>query len=226
MMKEHLERDDYILCPICGKEKFLPEDYFIFCNHCGWEGNFDVDDNMVELNGYSAKDYRKIYQEYLKDHPNYIWKDDKNALNNFVDSFKDYGSNCPVCGTDSLAPDYRYCYKCGWKYNIVQAQFPDFDNSSNKLSLNDYKENYKAIIESNPDYFWKETSEAKIPFDDKQVEWLKENSIKEFDKLTSEKEIHSIIDSIVKIQRQYENKEGYEMYMFIKSILDLILDSI
>ena len=82
------------------------------------------------------------------------------------------------------------------------------------------------LFESNPDYLWKETSEAKIPFDDKQVEWLKENSIKEFDKLTSEKEIHSIIDFIVKIQRQYENKEGYEMYMFIKSILDLILDSI
>ena len=226
-MKEHSERDDYVLCPICGKEKFYPEDYFIFCNHCGWEGNLNVDDNFVELYGYTAKDYRKIYQEYLKDHPNYIWKDDKEALKKYIDTFIDYGSKCPVCGEDSFEPDYRYCYRCGWRYNFVQAQYPDFGDSSNKLSLNEYKDKFQKIIEENPSYLWKETDEAKIPFSNEQIKWLKDNNITfEFDKLTSDEEMHKIFDSIEKIQKQYENKDGYEQYMFIKSILDTILDVI
>ena len=220
-----MEKDNYILCPICGKEKFYPEDYFIFCNHCGWEGNMNIDDNIVELNGYSARDYRKVYQEYLKENPNYIWKDDKDALDKYMNSFVDYGSKCPCCGEDSLDPDYRYCYKCGWKYNFVQAQYPDFDNSSNKLSLNQYKEQYKERIKENPNYMWKNTKEVKMPFNNEQIKWLKENDIKEFDRLTPEEELHQIFDSIEKIQRQYENHGGYEKYLFIREILNTILDN-
>ena len=224
-MKDNLEKDKYILCPICGKEKFYPEDYFIFCNHCGWEGNINVDDKMVELNGYSARDYRKVYQEYLKSHPNYIWKEDKDALDNYMDSFVDYGNNCPCCGEESYDSEHIYCYKCGWKYNFVQAQFPDFDDSSNKLSLNQYKNQYNNIIKNNPNYLWKDTDEARIPFNSEQIKWLKENKIRDFDKLTPNNEIHKIFDSIEQIQRQYENLDGYEMYIFIKSILDKILDN-
>ena len=227
-MKEFLEKDNYILCPICKKEKFYPDDYFIFCNHCGWEGNLNVDDNIIELNGYSARDYRKVYQEYLKEHPNYIWKDDTEALEKYMKTFNDYGYDCPVCGEkDVFNPDCRYCYKCGWKYNFVQAQYPDFDDSSNKLSLDDYKEKYNIIIKKNPNYQWKNTEEVKMPFTNEQMEWLKNNDIRtDFDKLTPDEEMHQIYDEIEKKQKQYENKDGYEMYMFIGEILGAILDSI
>ena len=225
-MKEYLENDNYVLCPICGKEKFYPEDYFIFCNHCGWEGNMNIDDSTVELNGFSAKDYKKVYQEYLKEHPNYIWKYDKEALNNYMDSFIDYGSKCPCCSENSFDSNHNYCYKCGWKYNFVQAQYPDYDDSSNKLSLNKYKEEFNDNIKNNPSYMWKNTDKAKIPFNDKQIEWLINNNIEDFNKLTPEEEIHIIFNKIQQIQRQYENKDNYEEYMFIKSILDTILDNI
>jgi ribosomal protein L37E len=224
-MKDISEKDNNILCPICGKERFSQDDHFIFCNMCGWEGNINNDDNIVELNGYSARDYRKVYQEYLKQNPNYIWKKDKNALEKFMDSFVDYGSKCPVCGEDSFEPDYRFCYKCGWRYSFIQAQYPDFDNSSNKLSLNQYKEKYKSLITNNNTYMWKNTNEAKIQFNTKQLKWLEDNNINyNIDKLSLDKEINNTIDSIERIQRKYENKEDYETYMFIKSILDLILD--
>ena len=225
-MKEHLEKDNYILCPICGKEKFNLEDYFIFCNHCGWEGNINSDENFVELNGYSVRDYRKVYQEYIKEHPGYIWKNDKDDLEDFMDSFVDFGSKCPCCNEESFDNEHSYCYKCGWKYNFVQAQFPNFDNSSNKLSLNQYKEQYNKIISNNPNYMWIDSNDVNILFNDKQKEWLKKNNIKLFNKLTSDEEMYQIIDSIHKIQKQYENKEGYEEYMFIKSIIDEILDII
>ena len=226
-MKDNLEKDNYVLCPICGREKFYPEDYIIFCVNCGWEGSLDTSDiHMIEVDGLSIRDYKKIYEEYIKVNPNYIWKKDKEALNSFCESFTDYGSKCPCCGEDSLDPDYRYCYKCGWKYNFVQAQYPDFDNSSNKLSLNQYKEQYNNIIKENPNYMWKDTEEAKMPFNEKQIKWLKENNIKGFDKLTSEEELHKKFDSIEQIQKQYENKEGYEKYMFIREILNIILDNI
>lgn len=225
-MKERLEKDNYILCPICGKEKFYPEDYFIFCNHCGWEGNINIDDNVVELNGFSARDYRKVYQEYLKEHPNYVWKENKDALDNYMDSFVDYGIKCPCCSEESYDSEHNYCYKCGWRYNFVQAQFPDFGNSSNKLSLNQYKEQYDKFTSSNPNYMWKNTNDVHMPFNDEQIKWLKDNNIKEFNKLTADSEIHKIFDSIEQIQRQYENPEGYDNYMFIREILNIILDNI
>ena len=225
-MKEYLEKDNYVLCPVCRKEKFNLDDYFIFCNHCGWEGNINVDEKIVELNGMSTKDYRKVYDEYIKIHPSFVWSEDKDALDNYISTFKDYGSKCPVCGEDSFEPDYRYCYKCGWKYNYVQAQYSDYCDSSNELSLNQYREKYKSIIGNSSDYLWKNTNDVKIPFTNEQIKWLKENHVKIVDKLTDDKELHQILDSIYKIQTQYENKENYEIYMFIKDILDLILDTI
>ncbi len=227
-MKEFLEKDNYILCPICKKEKFYPDDYFIFCNHCGWEGNLNVDDNIIELNGYSARDYRKVYQEYLKEHPNYIWKDDTEALEKYMKTFIDYGYDCPVCGEKGVFnPDYRYCYKCGWRYNYVQAQYPDFDDSSNKLSLNEYKEKYNKLVIKNPNYQWKNTNEVKIPLTKEQLEWLDTNNIRsDFDKLTSDNELFEILDEIEKKLKQYENKEEYETYIFIREIMGIILDNI
>jgi hypothetical protein len=57
------------------------------------------------------------------------------------------------------------------------------------------------------------------------LKWLEDNNINyNIDKLSLDKEINNTIDSIERIQRKYENKKDYETYMFIKSILDLILD--
>lgn len=227
-MKDNLEKDNYILCPICGKEKFYPSDYVIFCINCGWEGSMDTSDtHMVEVDGYSIRDYKKIYEEYIKVNPKFIWKKDKDALTRFCETFKDYGYDCPVCGTkDSFNPDCRYCHQCGWKYNYIQAQYPDFDDSTNKLSLNEYKKKYYDFINNNPNYHWKDTDEVKMNFNEEQLKWLKENNILYFDKLTSNEELHKIFDSIEKIQRQFETKDGYDEYMLIRSILNIILDNI
>lgn len=221
-----MEKDKEIICPICGKEKFTQEDGFIMCNHCGWEGNLDTSDPyFVELNGYSQKDYKKIYDEYIKLHPDYVWSSNTNALEEYVDSFINYKSKCPVCGEDSFEPDYRYCHKCGWHYNFVQAAFPDFNDSTNKLSLNDYKKRYEHLINENPKYEWKNTREVDANLSQEQIKWLKDNNINySFNKLTPDHELNDIYDKIEMIQKQYESKKDYETYMFIKSIMNAILD--
>ena len=54
-MREYLESNK-VLCPVCGKEGFSPDDVFILCNHCGWEGAIDSEENNLELNGFTQKD--------------------------------------------------------------------------------------------------------------------------------------------------------------------------
>lgn len=227
-MKENMEKDNYVLCPICGKEKFYPEDCFILCNHCGWEGSLDTSNIYIEeVNGLSIRDYKKIYEEYIKNNPKYIWKDNTDALNKFCDSFADYGFKCPCCSEESFNDGRNYCFKCGWKYNFVQVQYPDFDNSSNKLSLNQYKEKYKKIIDSNPDYLWKNTDEVLFPFTKEQLEWLKANNINSnINKLTSENKIINVINSIEEIEEKYESNGEYDTCLFIRTIVDTILENI
>ena len=223
-MREYLESNK-VLCPVCGKEGFSPDDVFILCNHCGWEGAIDSEENNLELNGFTQRDYKKIYNEYLKNNPSFIWKNDKSAIDDYIDSFKDYGIKCPVCNEDSFNQNIRFCYRCGWRYSPVQTQFPNYSNSINKLSLNDYKNKYKKIIANNDNYLWKDTKEVNLPFSSKQKEWLRENNIKDFNKLTSDKELLSIVDTIEKIQFQYAS-DNTDLYNFINSILDIIFDII
>ena len=53
----------------------------------------------------------------------------------------------------------------------------------------------------------------------------KDNNINySFNKLTPDHELNDIYDKIEMIQKQYESKKDYETYMFIKSIMNAILD--
>lgn len=69
---------------------------------------------------------------------------------------------CPVCGKFyfsklddvdieqlGMTPNSVQCSRCGWFYDLEQTEDPDLENQSNEMSLNQYKEWYKAKIKDN-----------------------------------------------------------------------------
>ena len=71
---------------------------------------------------------------------------------------------CPVCGKfyftklseddikENINPNEEQCNVCGWFYDLEQTNNPDLKNQSNKMSLNEYKEWYKAKIKENKNW--------------------------------------------------------------------------
>lgn len=76
--------DNYIpvphKCPVCGKYEFEDESCYDVCPFCGWEDD-GVQMNDADCEGganvLSLNQYRKQYQQRLKDNPNYKWKTGK-----------------------------------------------------------------------------------------------------------------------------------------------------
>ena len=84
--------------------------------------------------------------------------------------FKFKPMKCPVCGKfDFREPadnDFKEeelaeyengevnCRRCGWVYDIGQAENPESHEGHNDLSLSEYREQYKAKIAENPEYDW------------------------------------------------------------------------
>ena len=86
---------------------------------------------------------------------------------------------CPVCGKyyfSKLSKDFYdeeleeylngdvYCFHCGWIYDLSQFKNPDSHDGFNKMSLKEYKEDFKKRIEENPNYdYFEEHKPEPIP---------------------------------------------------------------
>ncbi len=60
-----------LICPVCQKTVFEHMYSYEICRYCGWEN-----DNYFEeggANGLSFEEYKKRYQQYLEEDPNYLW---------------------------------------------------------------------------------------------------------------------------------------------------------
>lgn len=66
-------------CPICGKYEFEDESSFDICPYCGWEDDGlqnDEPDYSGGANELSLNQYKKKYEEKIKEDPNYKWSKD------------------------------------------------------------------------------------------------------------------------------------------------------
>lgn len=82
------------------------------CQHCGWIYDLDQFENPnsnIGFNEKSLKEYKKAYEEKIKENPNY-------------DYFEEHKSpskphNCPVCGEYEFEDECSYdiCPVCGWE---------------------------------------------------------------------------------------------------------------
>lgn len=113
---------------------------------------------------FIAKDGSEYYEEIKRGKFN-ISHPGKLIKHNHV-----HACRCPVCANtyfdkpsgekhklnDQLNYDcgLSYCFDCGWIYDGEQLKNPDKKNGLNVLSLNEYREQLKKILEKNPDYYW------------------------------------------------------------------------
>lgn len=71
---------------------------------------------------------------------------------------------CPVCGKfyfskpqdenekNAYLNGDAECYKCGWIYDLDQAENPESKEGYNKMSLIEYKNWYEVKLKENPNY--------------------------------------------------------------------------
>ena len=111
-----------------------------------------VDGKMMEYNMM----IKNIGEEIIKKNPDFYWERDYKTVN-FGKEVEEKHF-CPVCKKtefDSL-DSHKQCKYCGWIDNMTQEKYPDFKNSSNELSLEEYKENYNRLVSENENYEWSE----------------------------------------------------------------------
>lgn len=169
-------------CPICGKYIFTADSSFDICKYCGWE-----DDGLQTNNPYiwgganelSQIDYKKNYEEEIKKDADFYWKRDHEKIN--FDRYTDESHMCPVCGKTKFRHEDSHdrCEICGWIDNWTQEHYTDFENSSNQLSLDKYKEVYNLKIQENKDYVWGDNNKN-YEFTDEEKNYIAQLDI-EFD---------------------------------------------
>lgn len=152
-------------CPICHQYYFTDdtnkekedleyegkqEDY---CSHCGWQYDlYQVEHPDVAkcTNELSLNDYKKWFEEKIKENPDYDYSQD---------NYSETPHLCPVCGRFEFQDESSFdiCPYCGWQDDGLMEDEPDsWAGNSNPLCLNDYKKNYQRKLAENPDYKWKE----------------------------------------------------------------------
>ena len=75
-----------------------------------------------------------------------------------IDNFKPM--ECPIChkyyfAENTNLEETNYCRHCGWKYDLLQCEYPEVGHLTNELSLNEYKKWYKKKLAKNSNYDYK-----------------------------------------------------------------------
>lgn len=56
---------------------------------------------------------------------------------------------CPCCGQTFLEEEFDICEVCGWEYDLLQLDDPDYAGGANDMSLNEariaYREGRKVL---------------------------------------------------------------------------------
>lgn len=149
------------ICPICGEYEFVDDtelekadpSYDGYqgdqCSHCGWVYDIEQLHNPELTNGnneLSIIEYRKWFNQKLKENPNYDYSESKYEATPHM---------CPVCGKNEFSDTFSYeiCPFCGWEDDGVMEEEPEgWGGNANDLCLKDFKARYTEIIKKNPFY--------------------------------------------------------------------------
>ena len=169
-------KQNYILCPICGKHKFpiWEDNGTCICPYCGWGHDIESEKNTSEVcgpNDLSLDDYKLRYEYYLANNSNYRWQTD-----NYPEIPQIEKCWCPVCGKSQfeplswydiyceITPSDIFCIHCGWHYDTKQSENHNLKNSANEMSLNEYKVWYnKKISDDSTFNYLEETTRHYLP---------------------------------------------------------------
>lgn len=169
-------KQDYILCPVCGKHRFpsWEDNGVCICPHCGWEHDIADEENPFEVvgpNSMCLHDYKLRYEYYVEQKSDYHWARDRYPQIPQIEPM-----NCPVCGKFKfevlswddvycgVTPADVWCRDCGWHYDLKQTTFPDLKNGANTMSLNEYRVWYLEKLKENPEYSYScEATDSYIP---------------------------------------------------------------
>ena len=70
-------------------------------------------------------------------------KADKKGLKKGNDLYLDKESMCPCCNYYyGYKADFEICPNCGWEYDKVQNEDPEYGGGANEMSLNEAREAY------------------------------------------------------------------------------------
>ncbi len=153
-----MKRFKAMSCPICDGMFFSePQKIFneevngydtgeVYCRHCGWVYDLDQFENPdfhEGFNGLSLNEYKKWYEEKIKDNPDFdFFEENKPAPIPHL---------CPVCGEYEFEDECSYdiCPICGWEDDGY------FDGGgANDMSLEDAIADFKEKRLKNPTYKW------------------------------------------------------------------------
>ena len=148
-----------MMCPICDEMYFSEpnedsyeeelEEYLngeVQCRHCGWIydlNQFENPDSHEGFNKLSLNEYKKEYEEKIKENPNYDYFEEHKP------SPKPH--KCPVCGEYEFEDEHSYdiCPVCGWEDDDWFT-----GGGANDMSLDEAIENFKTKRKLNSKYRW------------------------------------------------------------------------
>lgn len=154
-----------IICPVCDSVYFSGpskadydnelNDYLtgkVICHYCGWIyelEQLEKPDTYVGFNKKTLNEYKKWYEEKIKENPDYDYLED-----NLPEPIPYI---CPICGKYEFETHgyCEICPYCGWEDDEFQEEEPNDPRGANRISLNEYKKQYEEKIKQNPNYVWK-----------------------------------------------------------------------